>query len=217
MAPYAWLFSTWGLVTVALIALLIYRSRLTRTEADWIPLTDDAREDSAIQTQTMIEMKTRKLVWPIRVLGTACIVLLLVILGFWLYSGITTPPPAPYGSCLGRQCVRGGHPAAPDFRREEGNTPLTRVSFSSSWAACPSRLQCNGEWAAGNARGSTLTRRHGAQFRVAQWLFAGLRERDPDRSADRRFSSGVLRRVVLPAPHAPRRSLPPFRHTRPAQ
>lgn len=95
MAPYAWLFSSWGLVTVALIALLIYRSRLTRTEADWIPLTDDAREDRAIQAQTMIEMKTRRLVWPIRVLGTACIVILLVILGFWLYSGINTPPPAP--------------------------------------------------------------------------------------------------------------------------
>ena len=61
MAPYAWLFSTWGLVTVALIALLVYRSRLTRTEADWIPLTDDAREDRAIQAQTFVEMKTRKL------------------------------------------------------------------------------------------------------------------------------------------------------------
>ncbi len=95
MAPFTWLFSTWGLVTVALIALLIYRSRLTRTEADWIPLTDDAREDRAIQAQTIVEMKTRKLVWPIRVLGTACIVLLLVILAYWLYAGISTPPPAP--------------------------------------------------------------------------------------------------------------------------
>ena len=95
MTPYMWLFFSWGLVTGALIALLIYRSRLTRAEADWIPLTDDAREDSAIQAQTMTEMKARRLVWPIRVLGTACIVILLVILGFWLYSGINTPPPAP--------------------------------------------------------------------------------------------------------------------------
>jgi hypothetical protein len=95
MNPYVAMFTTWGLVTLALIALLIYRSRLESQESDWIPLTEDEREDRAIQTQTLIENKTRKLTWPIRALGTLSVVLLLAIFGFWLYSGITTPPPAP--------------------------------------------------------------------------------------------------------------------------
>lgn len=85
----------WGVLTLALVVLLIYRSQLTKTETDWIPLTDDAREDHAIEEQTMIEMKTRKLTVPIRALGTASVVLVLAILGFWLYVAINTPPPMP--------------------------------------------------------------------------------------------------------------------------
>lgn len=92
MNPYTGLFSVWGLVTVPLVVLLLYRSRLTSQETDWIPLTEDEREDRAIQTQTIIEMKARKLVWPIRALGTLSVVLLFVILGYWIYSGITNPP-----------------------------------------------------------------------------------------------------------------------------
>ncbi len=92
MDTYTGLLSVWGLVTASLIALLLYRSMLTRQESDWIPLTEDEREDRAIQTQTMIERKTRKLTWPIRALGGASAVLLLVILVFWLYHGITQPP-----------------------------------------------------------------------------------------------------------------------------
>ena len=41
----------WGLVTVLLFALLLYRSRITKKESDWIPLSDDAREEQAIETQ----------------------------------------------------------------------------------------------------------------------------------------------------------------------
>jgi len=95
MSPYIPLFAAWGVITVVFCVLLIYRSRLTKGETDWIPLTDDAREEKAIQEQTIIEMKTHKLVVPIRALGTLSVVLLLVILGFWIYSGITTPPPTP--------------------------------------------------------------------------------------------------------------------------
>lgn len=95
MNAYVGLFSAWGLVTIALVVLLLYRSRLTSQESDWIPLTDDDREDRAIRAQTVIEMKTRKLVMPIRALGTASVVLLLVILGFWFYKGLTTAPPVP--------------------------------------------------------------------------------------------------------------------------
>lgn len=95
MTAYTWLLLVWGVITVIFIVLLVYRSRLTKQESDWIPLTDDDREERAIQSQTIIEMKTRKLTIPIRVLGTASVVMLLVILAVWLYQGITTPPPAP--------------------------------------------------------------------------------------------------------------------------
>ncbi len=95
MNAYVGLFSAWGLVTVALIALLVYRSRLTSQESDWIDLTDDDREDRAIQAQNLIEKQVRKLERPIRALGAASLVLLLAILGFWVYHGIATPPPSP--------------------------------------------------------------------------------------------------------------------------
>jgi hypothetical protein len=87
--------SVWAVITLAFAVLLFYRRSLTKNEADWIPLTDDAKEDNAIQAQTMIEMKTRKLTAPIRALGTLSVVMLLVLLGFWLYHSITTSPPLP--------------------------------------------------------------------------------------------------------------------------
>ncbi len=93
MATYIVMGSIWAVITIVFFALLTYRSRLTKQESDWIPLTDDAREDRAIQSQTLIEITTRKLTVPIRALGVLSIVLLLVMLGYWLYTGITTPPP----------------------------------------------------------------------------------------------------------------------------
>lgn len=87
--------SAWGVVTLAFVILLIYRRGLVKQESDWIPLTDDAREDSAIQAQTVIEMKTKRLTVPIRALGTLSLVLLLVIVGYWVFNSIFTPPPMP--------------------------------------------------------------------------------------------------------------------------
>ena len=87
--------SIWGVITLTFAALLMYRRGLVNKESDWIPLTDDAKEDSAIQAQTMIEMKTKKLTVPIRALGTLSLALLLVILGIWLYHSLFTPPPMP--------------------------------------------------------------------------------------------------------------------------
>ena len=87
--------SVWAVVTIVFAVLLIYRRNLTKQESDWIPLTDDAKEDKAIQAQTIIEMKTRKLTFPIRTLGTLSLIMLLVIVGFWLFQSIFTPPPMP--------------------------------------------------------------------------------------------------------------------------
>ena len=75
------LFAVWALVTVVLVALLVYRSRLTRQESDWIDLTDDEREERAIQKQTLIEKKAQKLTWPIRGLSALSAALLLRMLG----------------------------------------------------------------------------------------------------------------------------------------
>ena len=87
--------SVWGVITIAFVALLLYRRSLVNKESAWIPLTDDAKEDSAIQSQTIIEMKTNKLTFPIRALGTLSIVMLLVIVGFFLFHSLFTPPAMP--------------------------------------------------------------------------------------------------------------------------
>lgn len=85
----------WGVITIVFAVLLLYRRNLTKQESDWIPLTDDHKEESAIQAQTIIEMKTKKLTVPIRALGTLSLVLLLVIVGYWMFHTLSTPPPMP--------------------------------------------------------------------------------------------------------------------------
>lgn len=55
-------------------------------------MTEDEREDRAIKAQAAIEEKAEKLTWPIRRLSLVWVVLLVVILLYWIYQGITTPP-----------------------------------------------------------------------------------------------------------------------------
>jgi hypothetical protein len=95
MNPFWALLAGWVVVTLALVVLLICRARLESRETDWIDLTDDEKEERAIQAQTALEKRTQKLAFPIRALGALSVVLLLAIVGLWLYQGITTPPPAP--------------------------------------------------------------------------------------------------------------------------
>lgn len=83
----------WGLVTGALVVLIICRGRLESKETDWIPLTDDGREERAIQEQAAIGRKAHKLDLPIRVLGILSVILLLASIGYWIYSGLSSPPP----------------------------------------------------------------------------------------------------------------------------
>ncbi len=87
------LFAAWGLVTILFFGLVFYRSRLTKKETDWIPLSGDAREEQAIEAQKVIEKKSHKLDLPIRALGAVWVIMLLVLVGFWFYHGIMTPPP----------------------------------------------------------------------------------------------------------------------------
>ena len=87
------LFTVWAVITVLFLVLVVYRSRLTKKETDWIPLSDDAKEDQAIEAQKVIEVKSHKITVPIRALGVAWVVLAVVVVGFWFYHGIMTPPP----------------------------------------------------------------------------------------------------------------------------
>jgi hypothetical protein len=93
MSAFVVVLSLWGVVTLALVVLLVYRARLESQESDWIPLTDAARDEKVIKAQTIIEMKAGKLIWPIRVLGTLCVLLLVAMFGVWLYQGLVSPPP----------------------------------------------------------------------------------------------------------------------------
>jgi predicted permease len=87
------LVAVWGLITILFFGLVFYRSRITKKESDWIPLSGDAREEKAIEAQKLSEMKSHKLDLPIRALGALWVIMLLVIVGFWFYHGIMTPPP----------------------------------------------------------------------------------------------------------------------------
>jgi hypothetical protein len=87
------LIAAWGLVTIPFFGLVFYRSRITKKESDWIPLSGDAKEEQAIETQKVSEMKIHKLDLPIRALGAVWVILLLGMVVFWFYHGITTTPP----------------------------------------------------------------------------------------------------------------------------
>ncbi len=87
------LFTVWAVITVLFLVLVVVRSRMTKKETDWIALSDDAKEDQAIEAQKVMEVKSRKFAIPIRALGVAWIVLAVVVVGFWFYHGIMTPPP----------------------------------------------------------------------------------------------------------------------------
>ena len=65
MTTLSMLLWAWGVITVLFVALVLYRRAITSKESDWIPLTDDSKEDQAIKAQTVIEMKNRKLTIPI--------------------------------------------------------------------------------------------------------------------------------------------------------
>lgn len=95
MNPLLGLIATWVLVTGTLIVLFLCRSRLEDKETDWIPMTEDSREEKAIEEQKTLERKVHKFDRPIQALGALSVVLLLAILAFWVYKGLNTPPPMP--------------------------------------------------------------------------------------------------------------------------
>ena len=76
----------WGLFTLGLILLLIYRSTLTMHEDDQLFL-DDANSHMQ-QEQTELLVKMNRLTIPVWVFGAGSGVLLLVLAGMFIYQGL---------------------------------------------------------------------------------------------------------------------------------
>ena len=80
----------WGVLTAALIALLIYRGTLTMHEDDQLFLGES--ESHMAREQTEIMNRVAKLAPFVKVLGTASAVLILTIAGVAIYQGLTQQP-----------------------------------------------------------------------------------------------------------------------------
>ena len=76
----------WAIVTGVMTVLLIYRSTLGAHEQDQLYLTKG--EAMIEEEQKNILKKERKLAPFLYVLGTVSVVLLLSIVGVWLYQGL---------------------------------------------------------------------------------------------------------------------------------
>jgi hypothetical protein len=76
----------WGIFTVGLIILLIYRSTLTMHEDEALYL-DDASSHMR-EEQTELITKVNRLTVPVWVAGSGSGVLLLVLVGMFIYQGL---------------------------------------------------------------------------------------------------------------------------------
>ncbi len=76
----------WGVITVVLIVLLIYRSTLSMQEDDQLFLDDS--ESHMQREQALVLKRLERLQWPLRFLGAASGLLILVIFGLWLWRGL---------------------------------------------------------------------------------------------------------------------------------
>ena len=84
--PLLYLLITWGVVTAIFLFLLLRRSLLASHEDDQIFL--DAAEEHMAREQRELVAKIDALSKPLMGTGILAGVLLLVIAGMWLYSGL---------------------------------------------------------------------------------------------------------------------------------
>lgn len=80
----------WGVLTAALIALLIYRGTLTMQEDDQLFLGES--ESHMAREQLEIQTRVNKLGPFLKALGAASAVLILTIAGVAIYQGLTQVP-----------------------------------------------------------------------------------------------------------------------------
>jgi hypothetical protein len=83
-----YLLLVWGLVTVVLVALLVYRGFLESREDDQIFIS--RAEDRMAAEQQAIMTKVTRLGGPIKALSIASGTLLVVCVGAWLWGGFTS-------------------------------------------------------------------------------------------------------------------------------
>ena len=76
----------WGVFTVGLIILLIYRSTLTVHEDEALYLDDASAHMQQEQTELLV--KVNRLTIPVWVFGAGSGVLLLVLAGMFIYQGL---------------------------------------------------------------------------------------------------------------------------------
>ncbi len=88
MAPIIdYLLVIWGVLTAALVALLIYRSTLTMHEDDQLFL--DEAESHMAKEQVELTAKFNRVSPVVRWLSAASGLLILVIAVLWVYVGLT--------------------------------------------------------------------------------------------------------------------------------
>lgn len=77
----------WGILTVLLVLLLIYRGTLTMHEDDQLFL-DEAESHMAKEQQALILKMNRLTPW-VRIFGTGSALLIVVIAGLFVYGRMT--------------------------------------------------------------------------------------------------------------------------------
>ena len=77
----------WGVLTAVLVILLIYRSTLAMREDDQLFL-NESESHMQIEQQEVIS-RLNKVNLPVRILGGASGLLILVIAGMWIYEGLS--------------------------------------------------------------------------------------------------------------------------------
>ena len=88
--PLAYLLLTWGLITVALVVLLIYRATLSSKEDDQLYL-NKAEVEMMGSDQAALITKMNRLGKPIITLAVLSGVLLLASAGLWAWIGFNNP------------------------------------------------------------------------------------------------------------------------------
>ena len=91
MSPLGWMATVWGVLTGALVILLIYRSTLTMREDDQLFLDDT--KSALEQEQAEIMAKVNKLSPFVKVLGAASGLMFLILAGMFIYQGLNNTAP----------------------------------------------------------------------------------------------------------------------------
>jgi hypothetical protein len=86
MSLISMLLVIWGVLTTILVVLMIYRSTLSIHEDNQLFI--DQSESHMEKEQTALLVRMKKLQWPLRLLGSASGLLILIIFGIWLWKGL---------------------------------------------------------------------------------------------------------------------------------